>query len=378
MSTIQLAYQKPLKGKNVGVVFGTFAPLHQGHLDLIYQAKKENDAGCIVIVCGAAGDRGDRCGLPLSLRYQYVREFFKDDDLVAVYAIDDGVLGFKDDYSFDQWKPWIQEFDEIYARAVESSVRCNWYVGEEQYHNDLTALGYDSKLVVRSNNPISGTMIRENPLKYWDKIALPFRRTFSKNILIIGTASEGKTNLAMDLAKYFSTTYAREWPRDYMEKYCKMDHTLTAMDFATFLIGQHQHIAQMVESPANRGVCFVDSDAITTDMYAQHYADRRECALTNDDYNIYIDNLALYLASEIKWEKIFLLPPNGEFVDDHTRYMADASMQQRNRLYWRMRDTLDALELWDNVQVLCGDYYDNFKTVKAYVNNLHQGGESNA
>ena len=373
MSTIQLAYQKPLKGKNVGVVFGTFAPLHQGHLDLIYQAKKENDAGCIVIVCGESGDRGDRCGLPLSLRYQYAREFFAGDDLVAVYAIDDGVLGFKDDYSFDQWKPWMQEFDEIYIRAVESSVQCNWYVGENQYHKDLLALGYNSKLVIRSNNPISGTMIRENPLKYWDKIALPFRRAFSKNILIIGTASEGKTHLAMDLAKYFGTTYAHEWPRDFMEKYSKSDWDLTAADFATFLIGQHQHISQMIEHLGNRGICFVDSDAITTDMYAKHYADRRECALTSWDYDVYIDNLALYMASQFKWEKIFVLPPHGNFVDDHTRYMEDASLKQRERLYLRMCDTIAALQLDDIVQELDGDYIDNFNAVKDYVFELYKG-----
>ena len=41
------SYQKPLKGK-VGVVFGSFSPLHQGHLDLIMRAKKENSGGAMV------------------------------------------------------------------------------------------------------------------------------------------------------------------------------------------------------------------------------------------------------------------------------------------------------------------------------------------
>lgn len=45
-------YQKTLQGAKIGVVFGTFAPLHQGHLGLIMRAKKECDGGCIVFVDG--------------------------------------------------------------------------------------------------------------------------------------------------------------------------------------------------------------------------------------------------------------------------------------------------------------------------------------
>ena len=109
------AYQKPLVGKRVGVVFGSFAPLHQGHLDLIMQAKKENDGGCIVIVCGYDGDKGEPL-MPHNKRYRYVREFFADDDLVAVYAINDTEIGI-DKYP-DGWDGWMAEFNKIYRKAV--------------------------------------------------------------------------------------------------------------------------------------------------------------------------------------------------------------------------------------------------------------------
>ena len=65
------AYQKPLIGNRIGVVFGSFAPLHQGHLDLIMRAKKENDGGALVICCGYDGDKGEPL-MPHSKRYRYV------------------------------------------------------------------------------------------------------------------------------------------------------------------------------------------------------------------------------------------------------------------------------------------------------------------
>ena len=215
-------------------------------------------------------------------------------------------------------------------------------------------------------------MIRENPLKYWDYIALPFRRVFSRNILIIGTASEGKSHLAMDLAKYFGTTYAHEWPRDYMEKYALADWNLTAADFLQFLSGQNKHIRECIESPANRGVCFVDSDAITTDMYVRHYAHSANCDLLSHEYYEFLEYVADEYAKQFKWNKIFLLPPHGVFVDDHARYMADADIAQRKTLYSYMMQKLKELDLWNNVQVLDGDYIDNFNAIKDYVLGLYK------
>jgi len=128
------SYQKPLKG-NVGVVFGSFAPLHQGHLDLIMRAKKENSGGAIVIVCGFDGDKGEPM-MPHEKRYRYVREFFADDDLVAVYAINDTELGL-DKYP-NGWIGWMKEFENIYEKAVvDKSCERTWYVGDEIYLRGL-------------------------------------------------------------------------------------------------------------------------------------------------------------------------------------------------------------------------------------------------
>ena len=43
--------------KTVGIVFGTFAPMHRGHIDLIIKAKRICDS-VKVIVSGREGDRG--------------------------------------------------------------------------------------------------------------------------------------------------------------------------------------------------------------------------------------------------------------------------------------------------------------------------------
>ena len=72
--------RKQLSGKRIGIVFGTFAPMHVGHVDLIIKAKRAND-NVLVIVSGSntQEDRGTRAGLSLNRRFRYVREVFYDD-----------------------------------------------------------------------------------------------------------------------------------------------------------------------------------------------------------------------------------------------------------------------------------------------------------
>ena len=41
--------RKQLSGKRIGIVFGTFAPMHVGHVDLITKAKRANDNVLVIV-----------------------------------------------------------------------------------------------------------------------------------------------------------------------------------------------------------------------------------------------------------------------------------------------------------------------------------------
>ncbi len=368
------SYQKPLSGKTVGVVFGSFAPLHQGHLDLIMQAKKENDGGCIVIVCGYNGDKGEPL-MPHSKRYRYVREFFADDDLVGVYAINDTEIGALK-YP-EGWGAWMNAFNKIYHKAVymSSAPGLVWYVGDEKYYNDLTNMWHEKAILVdrKATNPICATMIRNNPIKHWDKITFPFKRVFSTNILICGTASEGKTIMTADLGKYFNAPYSHEYARDYMKESCVSEWELDGTDYMAFLEGQYNLNKKLINSPANHGIFFADSDSMVTRMYAEHYAKDADCAITEEEFKK-VAVLADELTRKCKWDKIYLLCPHGVFVDDHERYMAHASMDERKALFEILCKNIKASGNWDKVTILDGGYWSNFKKIVEDVREIIKNG----
>jgi NadR type nicotinamide-nucleotide adenylyltransferase len=338
------------------------------------RAKKENDGGCIVIVCGYDGDKGEPL-MPHSKRYRYVREFFADDDLVAVYAIND-TESMRPNYP-DGWDSWMKEFNDIWGKATHGYETEDWewidpervwYVGDENYYNDLVNKQHERAVLVdrTADNPISATMIRQNPIKHWDKIATPFRRVFSHNILITGTASEGKSTLVTDLGKYFNAPHSWEWARDYMRESCVSEWELDGADYMAFLEGQYNLNKKLINSPANHGVFFADTDSIITRMYAEYYANDDTIALTWAEFEK-IAVMADELASKSRWDKIFLIAPHGVFVDDHERYMAHSGMKERQELFDILVRDIKQTGDWDKVVVLTGNYYENFMAVVNYV-----------
>lgn len=370
-----------------GLTFGGYCPMHQGHLDCIMQAKKECD--CVyVVVCGYDNEpRAVELGLPHIKRLRMIQDYFRGDEIIKVIGINDTELGIDESMSYDNWHIWLEGvFEEIYnisdnfnGPGKEDIVRI--YVGEPKYKEELNHLkeegfyiepvlvGYDSKSKSRTNN-VSATNIRIRPQKYWNKIVAPFKPYLTHKILITGTASEGKTTMAQDLSKYFQCPITTEYGRDYMERRNLKDQDLTFQDFLAFISGQNQYYEDAIKSPGNNGIIISDTDNLVTLMYANAYATNSEMNINMDEY------LALYhcvksLGKNVKWDKIFVLPPKNNFVNDGIRYMGQASMEERQKNFDKLMGLLEDFGLMNKVEVLYSDYAGNFNRVKEYINELY-------
>ena len=348
--------------ERVAVVFGTFAPLHQGHIDLIQRAKRQCDRVC-VIVSGYKGDRGEEVGLPLQKRFRYIREGFSNDELTQIYKLDETELP---RYPLG-WEPWLKTALETiqYDSKREDLV---FFVGEKTYQEELEARGFEARLQERQFG-ISGTLIRENPSKYWKYIAQPFRRQFTKKVLIMGSASNGKTTLAKDLARFYDAPVSLEYAREYQIRNNVRDDELTPKDYYYLLLGQYDQTSKLIDSSANRGLVIADTNSLVTKGYYDYYmeVEGQETSMTDT-----FDNLFVSILAKEKWDLILFVQPIGSYVNDGFRDMTMADDEIRNSFSNHL-DHLRHQYLSDIPTAYLGqDYLGNYEEAKRVIDTIYQ------
>lgn len=367
----------------VGICFGGYCPMHRGHLDAIMKAKKQNDK-VLLIVCGYDDEeRAVNVSLSLKERTNRVKRLFKKDEQIIVRSINDTELGIDESMSESNWDIWLHKVNSyINKLQINCYDNITFYVAEPNYKESIDKLTESNKLggnryasvktiLIDKVLPISGTKIRQNPQKYWKYIVPTFRERLVKNILITGTASEGKSTLVRDISTYFNIPFAEEYGRTYMEEKSMQDTDLTSEDFINFMIGQRDDMVKKSRSTEN-GVFISDTDNIVTLMYADAYAHNAEMPLSVKDFNEKLMPIAKALKDSIQWNKIFLLPPKNKFVDDGSRYMKQSSMEERNKNFERLNHFIDMFGLRDKVEILNGNFEENFNRVKDYINSLYE------
>jgi len=362
----------------IGICFGGFCPLHQGHMDVIMKAKKETDI-CYVIVCGYDNEpRGWEINLNLDERYKLISKFFKDDEQIRVRYINDTKLGIDESMSDHNWEVWTNEVKRLIVEDLQSEYYFNqeckriFYVAESFYKTSIEKNCYwaDEVIYISKLNPVSGTQVRKNPVKYWNKITEPFKPYLCKNILVIGTASEGKSTLVRDISKYFDIPYAAEFGRTYMEEKGIDDTKLTYREFYDFLHGQLSSCIENINKSKN-GVFISDTDNTVTLMYALAYVEDPAININKEDYNK-LYKTALDLKKYIKWDHIFIFPPSKNFVDDGCRYMKQASIIERNKNFNKLQKLVNEFYPEISKTYLNGSFLENFNEVKNYINSLYK------
>ena len=369
----------------VGICFGGYCPMHQGHLDVIMRAKKENDV-CFVVVCGYDNEpRSWEINLNLDERYHLINNFFCNDEQIIVLKINDTELGIDESMSDHNWTVWQNKVKELifgnehwrgpyikYQKIDEKTSDITWYVAEPFYKTSIERNNVMNGKVILIDklNPVSGTLIRNNPIKYWNKISKPFKPYLCKNILIIGTASEGKSTLVRDISNYFDIPHAWEYGRGYIEDRDIQDTDLTVDDFKEFLKGQIS-ICNNFRTQSKNGIFISDTDNCVTLMYAKAYSSNPEMQINEDDYKVlYNEAKRLHKNNKFKWDHIYVFPPSKNFVDDGSRYMGQASMEERNKNFEILQKLIQ--EFYPDVSktYLNGSFLENFNEVKNYINSL--------
>ena len=382
---------KLLKTKNLAVVFGTFAPMHIGHVDLITRAKRENDAA-LVFVSGTntEEDRGTRVGLHLKRRFRYVREVFHDDELVVVDKLDEeGIISEQN---------WFEILHELIKENTDYQFeKITFYIGEEKYQkpllsyfenvfNDEYLLGKSDtessdsiikkevgiKIIDKSIIPVSSAEILKKPLAHWRYITKPFRRHFTKKVLVVGSASGGKTTLIKDLGQIFNAPVSLEYARYYQGVHNVRDDELDTNDYIRLFAYQNHQTSNIIDSGSHSGIVFVDTNATVTMAYVDYYL---KDVISEEEYQAL--NLSYKVAvSKEKWDLIVLIPPKSAYVNDGFRDMSMSSQDIRDDFTNHLIELLKRDGFEDKLLILDSEpdtfFIENYeKTIEAIKTRLN-------
>lgn len=260
--------------KNVGLTLGKYAPLHKGHEFVIGTMLREMDEAIVIIYDTPLTP------VPLPIRAGWIKKLFPD---VIVIEAWNGPNGCPHDREYE-----IRE--EQYILGLLGGKKISAFYSSEYYGEHISkALNCIDRRVDESRNviPVSATLIRKNPFQYRQYMSGTVYRDLIIKVVFLGAMSTGKSTITEELAKRYNTSFASEYGRDYWEKR-QIDRRLSFEAFDEIAKG-HIEREEIAFLSADK-YCFVDTNAITTYMFALDYHGDAPKYLTrtaNENYSRY-------------------------------------------------------------------------------------------
>ncbi|RYG37108.1 hypothetical protein EON81_07645 [bacterium] len=295
------------------VIIGKFLPFHRGHAHLIERGQALCDR-LTVIVFSTPWEP-----IPGSARAASVAELFPD--VRVVHEVADH----PDPYDDRTWDYWVWALRRV-APDADTLITSEGY-GDE-YARRL-GMGHVCVDQGRQAVPISGTLIREDPIRHWDQLTPGMRPFFVRRVVAVGAESTGKTTLCQRLADDFGTEWVPEYGREFLE--AKGEGTGKALCEYWDLLTIAQEQARREDAAARRAnrVLLCDTDLMVTDAFGAFYfgggpPEVREMA----DQRARLYSLHLLLSTQNTW------------IDDGTRDCAESDREwfqgrYRSELRWR-------------------------------------------
>jgi HTH-type transcriptional regulator, transcriptional repressor of NAD biosynthesis genes len=243
-----------------GLIVGKFYPPHRGHKHLIDSARARVEE-LTVIVCRKPGE------MPAAdLRAAWLREIHPDVRFIVVddeLDADDSRLWAENSIRWIGFRPDLVFTSEDYGESFARHLGC----GHVQVDKARAAV------------PVSGTMVRRDPLGCWEFLEPPVRAYYARRVCLVGAESTGKTTLAGELARHYRTAWVAEYGREYSERKLAEEGAYS-WDSAEF-----EHIArrqcELEEEAARRAnrVLICDTDAFATSVWHRRYFGARSDAV---------------------------------------------------------------------------------------------------
>lgn len=336
-----------------GVFAGKFLPPHRGHLSQIINSATQCET-LYVVVSDNKNVTAKICkegGLPLmsaDLRVKWLSQELQGFNHIQIVLLDETDIP---EYPRG-WGYWA------YALKLNISKKIDIiFSGDKEYENGYRFFFPEAEFKLfdyqRERYPVSATIIRENPFKYWDYILGSARPFFAKKVLITGTESCGKTTTTKYLGKIFYTSWSEEVGRYYATRFLGGNESVyTEKDFARIAYMQYESDMDALQK-ANK-IVFYDTDAVVTQYYAQLYLGKNV-----DIVDKFID--------PTRYDAVMMFAPSVPWVDDGMRFNGGQ----------RKREELNERLLWmykgygfKNINVFYGNYHDRLEKCINLANNL--------
>jgi len=307
-------------------------PPHLGHLYLIDTAISQSEMVHVIMTHNLSQS------IPGEVRFEALNAIYGNNPKVKIHSVSDEGLPQYDsecetlDQFYSYWVPLVynqvEELDAVFT--------------SEDYGDDFARyLGVKHILVdkERSKVPVSGTLVRSNPFKYWNFIPDPIKPHFVKRIVIMGPESCGKSILTKRLSENFETNFVEEYGRTVFEE---NNFQLSIQDFITISKGR-QNIENKMIKFSNK-VLFCDTEDITTYLFSKMFCP--------DEYNKVEEYFKDILEKKPKYDLYILLSPDCDAVQDGTRKFLDGRWQHyeviKNELVSRNCNFVEIGGDWDN------------------------------